>query len=473
MELPKIPVGKFRAKFVELYRRYIPLAENKDESIYYNGENNLYPNEIELAILNSPSGKAASKVFAKYISGKGVEDDYIVNPEKNYKLSKIVRMSATDVSRQYGTFFHIGQQLEDGILKPTLDVLEYTKSRIGKEDDSDYISKYWLKDCSIEKKSFGSKSKESVAEWYYPFNNNSEVVLAQIKADYLATEPKETEVELAIMLPYYRGQVHYMNLTPEFKYALSPFDACYNDLDSEYRVSMFTNRNVRTGFLGKTYVITSGLDTEEDKQVDEDIAKWLGSENIGGTYHLSLEAGAEVDKVFKVGQVKAEFDDKLFSETKTTLRDNIYSQANNVPSQLVKAETSIFGTQSETYLEMKKFYTEQTQDERKEIEDTLNYLGFPCKIIPIVDISVKEVFEGVQEVVVDDATKQAQANLRGSVGGVTGVLQVQTSFSQGMTDYNSAITIFTEIYGFTMEVADALLGSPEKIDPNESTTTTI
>ena len=66
-----------------------------------------------------------------------------------------------------------------------------------------------------------------------------------------------------------------------------------------------------------------------------------------------FELSIEVDKVFKVGQIKAEYDDKLFAETKTTLRDNIYSQANNIPAQLVKAESSIFGTQSETYLEMK------------------------------------------------------------------------------------------------------------------------
>lgn len=396
MDNKKTVVGKFRAKFVELYRRFIPLAENKDESIYYNGENNLYPNEIELAILNSPSGKSASKVFAKYISGKGVENDVVVNPTKNYKLSKIVRMSATDVSRQYGTFFHIGQRLEQGVLIPVLDILEYTKTRIGKEDDNDFVSKYWFKDCSLEqKKSYLSNKKTESALWYYPFNADKDVILEQIFNDYVDAGGEDSEADLATMLPYYRGQVYYMNLTPEFKYALSPFDACYNDLDSEYRVSMFTNRNVRTGFLGKTYVVTSGLDDEENNTVEEDIVKWLGSENIGGTYHLALEAGADIEKVFKVGQVKAEFDDKLFSETKNTLRDNIYSQANNVPAQLVKAETSIFGTQSETYVEMKKFYTEQTYDERKELEDTLTYLGFPCKIIPIINIDNESTIQSV------------------------------------------------------------------------------
>lgn len=388
MDSIKPIVGKFRAKFVELYRRFIPLASDKDESIYYNGENNLYPNEIELAILNSPSGKAASKVFAKYISGKGVEKDYIVNPAKNYKLSKITRVASVDISRQYGVFFHIGMMLDQQLqLKPTLDILEYTKSRIGKEDDNEYSDKYWLKDCSIEKRSYLSNKKTDDAYWYYAYTQDRDAVLLQIQNDYKEKGGEDAEADLATMLPYYRGMVYYMNLTPEFKYALSPFDACYNDLDSEYRISMYTNRQSRCGFLGKTYVVTSGLDEEDNKTVDEDVAKWLGADNIGGTYRLALEAGAEIDKVFKVGQVKAEFDDKLFSETKTTLRDNIYSQANNVPSQLVKAESSIFGTQSETYVEMKKFYTEQTLDERKELEDTLTYLGFPCKIIPIININ--------------------------------------------------------------------------------------
>lgn len=384
MDNKKNTVGKFRAKFVELYRRFIPLADNTYEDIYYNGSNNLYPNEIELAILNSPSGKAASKVFAKYISGKGVEKDYIVNTDKNYKLSKIVRIAGNDISRQNGVFFHIGQVLENGILKPTLDILEYTKSRLGKEDDNEFISKYWLKDCSIEKKPYGTNKKDD-AYWFYAFNPSKDVILKQITDDYKESGGKDENADLATMLPYYRGQVYYMNLTPEFKYALSPFDACYNDLDSEYRISMYTNRQARCGFLGKTYVVTSGLDEEDNKTVDEDIAKWLGADNIGGTYRLSLDAGAEIDKVFKVGQVKAEFDDKLFSETKTTLRDNIYSQANNVPMQLVKADSAMFGTQSETYLEMKKFYSEQTYEERKELEDTLTYLGFPCKIIPIIE----------------------------------------------------------------------------------------
>jgi len=469
----KKTVGKFRAKFIELYSRIVKLFEDKNQSIYHNGENNLYPNEIELAILNSPTGKSASKIFAKYISGKGVEKDMVVNQTKNYNLSTIVKIAATNISRQYGVFFHIGQSI-DGELKlsPVLDILEYTKTRIGKEDDNDYVTKYWFQNCEITKTSTWN-NKDDKSTWYYPYNPNPQAIIEQITNDYIDAGGKEPDADIATMLPYYRGQVYYMNLTPEFKYSLSPFDAVYNDLDSEYRMSLYINRQVRTGFLGKTYVITAGLDEEANKTVDEDIATWLGSENIGGAYHLSVGPVDDIDKVFKVGQVKAEIDDKLFSETKVTIKSNIYSAANNVPEQLVKSETSLFGTQSETYIEMKKFYTEQTFEERNELEKTLKYLGFDCKIIPIVNITPKELVTAGQEIQVDDATKQAQANLRGSVGGVTGVLQVQTSYSQGLTDYQSAITIFTEIYGFTREVADALLGNPEKTQENESPTPSV
>jgi len=378
-------VGKFRAKFVELYSRVVKLSGDKDISIFYNGANNLYPNEIELAILNSPSGKNASKMMAKYISGKGVTNDYIVNPDKNYKLSKITKIAASDISRQNGVFFHIGRTIgADLKLIKTLDILEYTKTRLGKEDVNEYVSKYWFKDFCLERDWRQSKSKDV---WYYSYNDNEEVVMAQILADYEEHGGEKEDADLATMLPYYRGQVFYLNMTPEFKYALSPFDAVYNDLDSEYRISMYTNRQVRTGFLGKTYVVTTGLDDEESKAIKDGIQQWLGSDNSGGTFHLEAEQGTDIEKSFKIGQVKAEIDDKLFSETKTGVKDNIYASANNIPAQLVKSDTSIFGTQSETYIQMKKFYTEQTQDERKEIEDILEYLGFPCKIIPIMDIS--------------------------------------------------------------------------------------
>ncbi len=377
---------KARAKFVELYSRVTPVNKDKDEAIYYNGENNLYPNEMERVILNSPTAKQASKMLSNYISGKGIEGlDPIVNEEKNYKLSNIVKIAAVDLARQNGVFFHIGYKLNANLnLEPVIDVLEYVKTRIGKEDDDDNITKFYFKDFS-KTKCFINK-KENDTMFFYPFSPLTNVIEAQIKTDYLAAGGKDSEAGLAEMLPYFRGQVYYLNMTPEFKYALSPFDTVYNDMDSEFRISMYINRQVRMGFLGKTCIVTAGLDEEQIAEQEENIKKWLGSENTGGAYTMHLSATDDIDKVFKIIQVPAEIDDKLFADTKLTIRSNIYGAANNIPEQLVKSDDTLFGTNSGTYVEMKKFYTEQTENERKAIEDTLAYLGFPCKIIPIINI---------------------------------------------------------------------------------------
>jgi len=70
--------------------------------------------------------------------------------------------------------------------------------------------------------------------------------------------------------------------------------------------------------------------------------------------------------------------------------------------------------------------------------------------------------EGVINSEVDQQTKDAQAALKGSVGGVQGVLDIQKSFSEGLTSLESAISILTIIFGFTVSEARRLLGEPEK-----------
>jgi hypothetical protein len=214
-------------------------------------------------------------------------------------------------------------------------------------------------------------------------------LLSQIKTDYYAETEEEAEEEtddLSLMLPHYRGQVYYLNLTPEFKYALSPFDAVFNDLDTEFRISMYINRQFRTGFLGKTYVVVAGLDEEKEKETEDAIRSWLGSENAGGVYYLSVESSDDIEKIITVKQVKSELDEKMFEKTVINIEDKIIGAANNAPKPLVKSEDTIFGQSSSTYIEMKKFYTENTEEERSKLEQAITYLGYPCKIIPIINI---------------------------------------------------------------------------------------
>lgn len=66
-----------------------------------------------------------------------------------------------------------------------------------------------------------------------------------------------------------------------------------------------------------------------------------------------------------------------------------------------------------------------------------------------------------------DIEAEAKAKLKGTVGGVQGILEIQRSVSEGTTDYESAITLLNEIYGYEDKVARAIIGTPKKIKADE------
>jgi hypothetical protein len=65
----------------------------------------------------------------------------------------------------------------------------------------------------------------------------------------------------------------------------------------------------------------------------------------------------------------------------------------------------------------------------------------------------------------NDIEAEAKANLKGSVGGVQGILQIQKSVTDGVTDYNAALAILDLIYGISLDDAKRILGTPRIIKP--------
>ena len=349
---------KVRAKLVELYNRITTFDEK--EKIHLNGYNNLYPYEIESVIANSPTGSRASNMMSKFIAGKGVANNIMLDRTSGYRLNDFIKDVANDIAIQYGCFIHISYKIDNGMIVPNIpQVLDYKKCRIQKTDDKKNKGRVVIKDWKKQVR-FGEKKDDE--KWYYPYSNNQDVLLAQIMAD--AKKAKATG-SLEEALPHYRGQVFYMNLTPQLDYALSLFDSTYNDLDTEYRISLYSNNVIRTGFLGKIAVVTQGLDEKTSEQIDEDVKKWLGSENAGSVYRLDLEQTVELDKAFKIMHVESQFDEAQFKDTKETVRKNILGSANNIPEGLVMDSGGLFQSSGEAYKQMKIFYEEQIEFERR------------------------------------------------------------------------------------------------------------
>ncbi|MDV4026825.1 hypothetical protein CMT52_21120, partial [Elizabethkingia anophelis] len=138
-----------------------------------------------------------------------------------------------------------------------------------------------------------------------------------------------------------------------------------------------------------------------------------------------------------------------------TLRQNITGNFNNIPEPMVYAGTgALFGTSASAYVEMKKFYWEQNEYERFKLEKALTMLtGYTINFLPIVSEQSLDKDE--------EARKQSQAQLKGSVGGVTALLEIQKSVSAGTTDATAAIEIIKEIFGIEEETARRMLGTPK------------
>ena len=185
--------------------------------------------------------------------------------------------------------------------------------------------------------------------------------------------------------------------------------------------------------------------------------------------HLELEFEHEdLDKAILFKNIESNIDDKLFEYTENSTRKNILIAFNNLPNGLVEQSEGIFSNSGEAIKEMKKQFDENCNKERNQFLQVLNMLWKKMAIYDNSEVTIiYEVNNENKTSTVDEKTQNAQAELRGSVGGVTSLLLIQQSVSQNTTSYESGVAMLQNIYGYSEEVARKMLGNIE-IDTNSN-----
>ena len=394
---------KYRASSAELFSREIVADKNTSKKIYSRDVDNLYPLRLERVINNSPTGRRCANLMARYIAGNGNDVNYKIGRKngKDYFINDLIRESATYLAKQGGAYYKLKYVLDlnastaDKIVfkvgaSTLLDYVIMAKSR---EDDEGYEGKYYLLDFDDD----GSLKTEDddIDRYLYPFSLDPKIILAQMRADCEAKEIENPSLE--DLIKNYRGQVCYLNTTPEYIYALPLADMVYNDMDTEFRISNYHNTQTRKGFLGKTIVTKYEAPEDEADEFEEELQTFLGSENSGSVFIVEVpeETSVELDKAFHVEQLKPQFDDKLFESTSKSIRQNILGAFNNIPEPLIFAGSTLFGTSADTYEQMKLFYWEQNEYERSLLEQTLRLFGYDVNILPIVQEKTKQTVQDV------------------------------------------------------------------------------
>ncbi|HPF94185.1 MAG TPA: hypothetical protein PLV65_09610, partial [Tenuifilaceae bacterium] len=238
------------------------------------GENNDYPQTIERLINGSKTAKAISRIYARFLTGFGFENeainDVVVGKDsrgKNVTLKRLLRNVAISRAYHAGSYIHCSPTLERKIAAVKLVPFKYC--RFNKIDDTGYASKIGV--YSNWDKNPDQKYNIKNITFFPIFNLNENVFKSQIantKGDTIEQKIKN-----------YKGQIYFDFVDDQFLYPLSPFDPVYLDCDTEQQVSMFKNNMTRNGMLKKTVLrLAEPSNDEEARELEEEIERWMGTD---------------------------------------------------------------------------------------------------------------------------------------------------------------------------------------------------
>lgn len=443
--------------FFDIFKRKI--TYDKKLSIQQNGVDNLYTERMEALRDNSVTATMASNKMTQYIVGKGFENSNNIKIGGNI-LIDLLNDTADSVVDNRGVYVHVDYNANFEV--SSFDILPFSHCRLGKKDSNEYNGKILIhSDWSTNPKA----EEITVLDVY---NNNKTIVASQI--------------ENAGGFDHYKGQVFFFNMDRKTFYPLSRINPVSNDCDSEAQASIYKNELLRRGFFGKTLVVTRPLVDDqmhndnsaeglqdlrnaesEREEFKSTISDFIGAEGAGGALHLEIDfEGDKLDEGILFKNIESNIDDKLFEFTENSVVNNILMSYNNLPVSLVKSpDSAMFGASGEGLRVAREMYQENTTTERMIVENVIN--KFTSQLDQFTTLEVLKITPLIADNSEgNDAEKlKAQATLKGSVGGVTALLQMQESVSQGVTDLSAAIEIVKEIYGIEEDKARAMLGTPK------------
>lgn len=434
------------------------------------GKNNDYPYVAEKLINGSITAKAAANIYAKFLTGNGFND--IINKivigkdERNKPVTvlNMLRKAAMSFAYNNGCYIHANQNME--AQNTNLSIVPFKYCRFTKIDDTGYTAKIAVyNNWDKHAKRF---EKEKVKE-YNVYNVEPNAFAAQV-ADYGGDA--DTNVKA------WKGQIYFLFLDDQYLYPLSPFDVCYLDCDTENQISIYKNNMTRNGMLKKTVLrLAEPSTTEDEAHLKSELKKWQGAE---GATMLTLfddfdptTGDVKATGSFKIDTIDSNIDAAAFGEWQKELANNIRKSMKALPAILIDYEEGKLSTTSgESIVQATNFYNAITKDDRAAIAEMFKELLKNTNIKPLqenTDWTIKPItlYEKVETIDSPESVNQkAQAELRGSVGGVTALIALQQSVSQKLTTIEAGAKIIMEIYGIDEVTAKEMLGNPKTIIPN-------
>ena len=332
------------------------------------GKKNDYPQVIESIVNNSVTGKSVTKIYSKFLTGQGFENEVINttvigrdNRGKKITARELLSQIALSFGYHNGSYIHCNLTMEAKVKNVKL--IPFKFCRFAKIDDKGYTAKIGVYD-NWSKENGMLQPKKIV--WYNIFNLDAKIVAGQIK--------KADSIEK------YKGQVYFCFFDNSYLYPLAPLDPVYMDADTEYQLQLFKNRSIRNGMMDKTVLRVEAPSNEEERtELKEGIKQFIGPD---GDSLMVLEdevdpATGEIKSTgaFKIDQIKSNINSRLFESWERDISNNIRKSMSAIPAILIDYEESKLGTTSgEAIIQATNFYNAMTQDDRSKISDMFKEL---------------------------------------------------------------------------------------------------
>ena len=186
----------------------------------------------------------------------------------------------------------------------------------------------------------------------------------------------------------------------------------------------------------------------------EQLKEFQGAENFNRLMLLDIDTPEQKPELVPFTHQN---NDKLFEYHEKSTQDNI-RKVFAIPTVFLDAVAGSLGLSAQLD-DAVSFYNRITQDERAVVEESLDWLLFDTfgGVYKIKPLTMSDIAERNLDAETADKVANAQAELRGSVGGVTALIALHQSISQGLTSVPAGVAMLREIYGFSNEVAREML----------------
>lgn len=426
-------------------------------------KDNAYPQRVRDIVNGSGVAKSCIDILFKFVNGKGFENvalgKRIVDGGK-LTFDKLLRKNVYDYTWDGGFAVHFNYNVLGQ--RTTISPVPFSHCRLGineKTKDVDRIVVYddWGRDRD-------KKIEEKKLDYIHLYNPDPVKV--------------QEEILEAGGIEKYKGQIYYHGAEGQLVYPLCYYDSELEDIETDGQIKLFKYKSISSSFMAANMIVKYGQSeggtgatagstpplsgerrlndtTDQDEAFVNGIKEFQGAENYGKSLVAFIDTPEQKPEIipFPVQNV-----DKLFEYTETSTQGNI-RKVFAIPTIFLEAVPGSLGLSKELE-DAVTFYNKMTMDERAVIEETYQTLFsdiFVGELFKIKELS----FFDVAQVNVDEEAKakiaDAQAELRGSVGGVTALITLQQSVAAGTTSIPAGIAVIKAIYGFDEATAAAML----------------